>query len=215
MDFATFPYLESIIAIAWIHFVAAVSPGPDFAMTMRNSLVYSRRTGVFSAIGTTCGMCVHLTYTIIALDYLSENAPNIVSIVKYVGSAYLVYIGYKSIRAKAHAKDEFDFAKSTEDLTPFAAFRLGFLTNALNPFVIVLFLGILSNYINSTTPWGVQMIYALEILVITLAWFLCVALWFSHHKIRAFFNRLGHWLERITGGILIGFGLRMAFLIGR
>ena len=44
------PYLSSILALAAVHTIAVVSPGPDFAMTMRNSLVYSRRTGLFGAL---------------------------------------------------------------------------------------------------------------------------------------------------------------------
>ena len=107
IDFA--PYLSSILALAAVHTIAVVSPGPDFAMTMRNSLVYSRRTGLFGALGTTGGMCVHLAYTLLGLSYVVKNAPWLLDGVKYLGAAYLIYIGVQSLPSKSAQENQNKF----------------------------------------------------------------------------------------------------------
>jgi RhtB (resistance to homoserine/threonine) family protein len=206
------PYLSSILALAAVHTIAVVSPGPDFAMTMRNSLVYSRRTGLFGALGTTAGMCVHLSYTLLGLSYVVKSAPWVLEGVKYLGAAYLIYIGAQSFRKKGSLANQLNF--STDDLkqtdiTAFQAFRTGFITNLLNPMVILFFVSALSFYMTETTPKAVQVIYGVIIVSITTIWFSMVALCFSQERIRQLFQRMGHWLERLTGGLLISFGIKL------
>ena len=199
--------------------MAVISPGPDMAMTMRNSLLYSRRAGVFGALGTTAGMCMHLTYTVLGLGYIVSEMPMLLNGIRLLGAAYLIYIGYKSFVSKDSIAKDFhidDVEKQNNAiLTPFQAFKTGFFTNALNPMVILLFIGILSSYVDDSTPKAVQALYAFMMISISLIWFSLVAVCFSQDKVRTQFLKLGKWLERITGGALIAFGLKVAYLATR
>lgn len=218
MDIDFNSYISSFLAIGTIYFVAVVSPGPDFAMTMRNSLLYSRKAGLFGALGTTTGMCIHLTYTVLGIGYLITQMPWLLDTIKIIGASYLIYIGYKSFRSKKPIMEDINLTKGSKapsTLTPFQAFRAGFLTNALNPMVILLFLGILSGYVDENTPLTIQLLYGLMIVIISLSWFALVAICFSHEKVQKQFQKLGHWLERITGGLLITFGLKLALISAR
>jgi threonine/homoserine/homoserine lactone efflux protein len=100
-------------------------------------------------------------------------------------------------------------------LTPWKAFRIGIINNLLNPLVILLFIGILSSYITTATPTLIQFLYGTMMVVITFLWFSFVALFFSIDAIRGQFLKLGNWLERLTGGVLIAFGIKVAFLAAR
>ena len=55
-------YAPSFATLAIIQMLGVMSPGPDFTVVMRNSLIYTRRIGIFTAIGVTLGILVHLTY---------------------------------------------------------------------------------------------------------------------------------------------------------
>jgi threonine/homoserine/homoserine lactone efflux protein len=211
-DFLASPYWPELIQLAILYFIAVVSPGPDFAMTLRNSLVYSRRTGLMGALGTTTGMTVHLSYTIFGISYLVNQYPSVLLAIKYVGACWLAYIGLKSMISKRVIKTvDQDVAKAKQDLSPWQAFRAGFFTNALNPFCIVFFMGLLADKIHAGMPTYILGLYAGIVVTIALGWFATVVFFFTQEHVHALFNRLGLWLERITGGLLVAFGLRLAF----
>ena len=211
LDFLDAAQMSSLMKVMAVYMVALISPGPDFAMTMRNSLIYSRRTGFFSALGTTAGLSLHLTYTILGMGLLASKAPWALALMKYVGALWLIFIGYKSLRVKAASAPQEAFKRVDKDLTRFQAFRLGFFTNALNPLVILLFIGILAPEIKDDTPFQMLAVYASAIMFSGLAWFTLVVVGFSNDLVRGLFHRMGHWLDRLTGGMIVFFGLKLAF----
>ncbi len=214
-DFDLALYINGFIAIASIHTLAVIAPGPDVALTMRNSLLHSRKVGLAGALGTTTGMCIHLSYTILGVGYLVVNMPWLMAAIQLLGALYLFYLGYQSF--KPHAAPMKDVMLSEEKgpkvlLTPFQAYRIGVINNVLNPMVILLFISILSAYITTETPLVIQGLYGALMIGITFSWFAFVAIFFSVDKIRLLFLKLGKWLERLTGGALIAFGLKVAFV---
>src|SRR5579871_852922 len=102
-------YLAEFITVASLHLLAVMSPGPDFVLISRNSLVYSRKTGIYSALGLALGISVHITYSLIGIGYIISKSILIFSTIKFLGAGYLIYIGYKSLRAKPvqSVSDEF------------------------------------------------------------------------------------------------------------
>jgi len=93
-------YLSAIITVAILHFLAVISPGPDFIMITRNALIYSRRSGVFAALGLALGMLVHVTYSLVGIGLIISRSILLFTILKFVGAAYLISIGYHALRAK-------------------------------------------------------------------------------------------------------------------
>lgn len=192
-----------------------LTPGPDFAITMRNSLVYSRRSGFFAALGITSGMMMHVTYTLLGLGILISQSDIIMNIVQFLGASYLFYIGFQAIKQKPRSQEDVNFEKAEQDITRFQAWKNGFLSNSLNPMVIILFVSILSGQITDSTPVTIQVLYGVEIFMISLAWFGLVAFLFSIDIIRSLFARMGHWLDRVTGSLLIFFAARLTYMLAK
>ncbi len=67
-------YLPLILSVALIHLLVVMSPGPDFIMIMRNSLVYNRRSGVYSAVGLSLGILVHVTYCLLGVAFIISRS---------------------------------------------------------------------------------------------------------------------------------------------
>ncbi len=210
-------YIASFITIASIYFIALVSPGPDIALTIRNSLLHSRKTGISGAVGTSFGMLIHLTYTVFGIGYLVVNMPWLMLSIRIAGALYLLYLGYQSFKMAGLGVDEFDrdSGKEVPTISPFKAFRTSVINNLLNPMVILLFVGILSSYITPETPRVVQGLYGVMMISMTLSWFLFVAIFFSIDRIRLQFLKMGKWLERIAGSALILFGLKVFYLTAK
>ncbi len=103
-------FLAEFITIASLHPLAVMSPGPDFVLISRNSLVYSRKTGVYTALGLALGVLVHITYSLVGIAIIISKSIIIFSTIKLLGAGYLIYIGYKSLKAKPAKFDENEIA---------------------------------------------------------------------------------------------------------
>jgi RhtB (resistance to homoserine/threonine) family protein len=192
-----------------VSLIAVVTPGPDFALTLRNSLAYSRRAGVYTAIGVGAGNLVHATYSLIGIGAVISKSILLFNVLKWVGAAYLIYIGIKSLRARKSVAST-EGIERQRDIRRLTAFRIGFLGNLLNPKATLFFLALFTQIVHPQTPMAMQVVYGITAAVLALIWFALVAVVISQ---QAFKNRIlsfSHWLERLTGAILITLGLRLA-----
>ena len=131
MKFFIMTELEVFLTLAFIHFVAVISPGPDVTLIVRYSLGYGRRIAVPAALGIGSGIFVHVMYSILGLGILIATHPLVFSILKLIGASYLLFIAYQGWFSASSQKDKIQLK---EKRTParIKAFRTGFLTNALN-----------------------------------------------------------------------------------
>lgn len=88
------------LAVITITVLAVISPGPDFAMVTRNSLLLSRRAGVLTALGIGLGVLIHVTYTLVGVGLLIQQSLWLFNAIKLAGAAYLVYLGVKMLRTR-------------------------------------------------------------------------------------------------------------------
>jgi threonine/homoserine/homoserine lactone efflux protein len=87
---------------------------------------------------------------------------------------------------------------------------MGFITNVTNPKVTLFFLALFTQIIDPVTPLGIQLLYGVEMMIATTAWFTLVAILFSHHFVKKQFEKVGHIAEKTMGIILIGLGIKLA-----
>src|SRR5688500_2336431 len=125
-------YLALIGTVTGIHLLAVISPGPDFVMAARNSLVYSRKTGIWTAVGFGCGIAVHIFYSLAGLALVIAKSLLLFNALKLLGAGYLVYIGLMAFFSKSSRIDLGEH-RPKADIPAHAAVRIGFLTNVLNP----------------------------------------------------------------------------------
>lgn len=204
-------YLSQFLTVAFIHLLAVMSPGPDFAMVTRNSLLYSRKSGVYTSLGLGMGIMVHVTYCLLGIGLLISQSIILFNIIKYIGAMYLIYIGYKSLRAKPqNTQETAGIASAEKILTPLNSVRSGFLTNVLNPKATLFFLAVFTQVINPVTPKLIQLLYGVEMVIMTFAWFALVSLFFSHSRIKTRITKIQHHIERFTGAVLIMLGIKVA-----
>jgi RhtB (resistance to homoserine/threonine) family protein len=204
-------YLPSFLTLTVIQMLGVMSPGPDFAVVMRNSLIYTRKIGVLTAIGVSLGILVHLAYILLGVGVAITKTPWLFYLFKYCGAAYLMYIGIKGLLVKTHVQKIADSHEHLRTISSFAALRTGFFTNAINPKAMLFFLSLLPAFITPSKPNLVIAIYGGIIISTTLIWFTCVAVCFSNQRLRSFFDDHKHIVERVTGGLLILLGIKILF----
>jgi len=202
-------YIPAILTVALVHLLAVISPGPDFIMIARNSLIYSRRTGIFTAIGLGLGILIHVIYSLVGIGLLISQSIILFNIVKFLGAAYLIYIGYKSLTSKTSSLD-LSSQTHKQDISSFEAIKVGFITNVTNPKATLFFLSLFTLVINPNTPFGVKLIMGVEMSIVTALWFMLVAYLISHHLIKSKLGKVQHTAEKFIGVVLIGLGIKVA-----
>lgn len=202
--------MSAFLTVAFIHFLAVVSPGPDFAIITRNSLIYSRKTAMWTAIGLGCGMLLHTTYSLLGIGLVISKSILLFNVIKWIGALYLIYIGWKSLTAKPSANPVSLAQEKQIDIGIVQAFRHGFLCNALNPKATLFVLALFTQVIDPATPLMIQAGYGLYMGVATFTWFAFVASVFSLSPVKRFFAKVQTSVERIMGAVLIALGIKVA-----
>ncbi|PCI25421.1 amino acid transporter [Candidatus Peregrinibacteria bacterium] len=203
-------YLSLIGTVTLIHLLAVMSPGPDFIVAVQNSISYSRKAGIWTAVGFGLGVIVHIFYSIAGLAIVISQSIVLFNVIKLMGAAYLVYIGVKSMTSKS---EEIDIEEGLEkkQISSFEAIKMGFLTNVLNPKVTLFFLSLFTMVISPDTPMSILTILSLIIIMNTILWFSLLAIFFTQKKVRNIYHKFEGVFNKTFGGLLVGLGITVAF----
>jgi RhtB (resistance to homoserine/threonine) family protein len=202
-------YWREFLTIVVAHALAVASPGPDFALVLKQSLAHGRRTAIWSSIGVGCGISIHIVYCLLGLGFFLKNSPTALTVVKYLGAAYLAYVGLQAVRSKARTGD-LDLASSETAPTDRAAWTTGFLVNVLNPKAALFFISLFPLAVSVTTPKLIQAGYGLWMTLATMAWFCFVSLVFTKPEVRRKFLHYGHWIDHALGVVFLAFAASLA-----
>ncbi|MDH1262121.1 LysE family transporter [Pseudomonas sp. GD03944] len=204
-------YWTEFFTVALIHLLAVASPGPDFAVVVRESVAHGRRIGVFTALGVGSAIFLHVAYSLMGIGLIVSQSVMLFNALKWLAAAYLFYIGIKALRARPADPASAEPGRVIDERSVRGAFMAGFVTNGLNPKATLFFLSLFTVVINPHTPLAVQASYGVYLAVATALWFCLVAMLFSQQRVRAGFARLGHWFDRLMGVVLVGLGIKLAF----
>lgn len=199
-------FLQEFISIATIHFLAVIIPGPDFALILNKSISKGRKTAILCSIGLGLGILCHAIFAIFGLSLLVSYSPVAFNIIKTLGGLYLIYIGlniFGIIKSKSS-----DSGTSRKFSNP--VFQ-GFLTNILNPKVIIFFVAIFSQIVSPNTLLVYKLLYGLEMAVATTLWFTFVATILTNKNFNQIFSKYIKVIEKITAVIMTAFGIKTLF----
>ena len=177
--------------ITGVHFLACMSPGPDFVLVSQQSLGRGRAAGLLTALGIALGFGVHIVYSVFGLVTLVAQSAPLLTAVKIIGGLYLVYIGYKGIRAKASGDVlEIRAEKAAREPVGKTVWR-GVLCNVLNPKAVVYMLSLFTVVLSPATPMWQMAVYGAWMTLMIFIWFALVALMLSVPAVSRRFSRFG------------------------
>ncbi|MCF8496536.1 MAG: LysE family transporter, partial [Alphaproteobacteria bacterium] len=163
--------------------------------------------------------CVHVFYTVIGIAALMAQSTLMFTVIKYIGAAYLIYIGTKAILSKgdpSHLEEgepnpnTAAVAAPAKCMSALAALRSGFITNLFNPKATLFFLAMFTQIIGPETPVHVQIFFGMTCALICAGWFSAVALVLTKPRVKKVFLRIAKWIDRVCGGLMIALGLKLA-----
>jgi len=200
------PYLNEFLTVFTITVLAVISPGADFAVTVKNSLSGSKESGIFTALGICSAIWIHTFYTLMGIGIIISQSILIFTFIKIIGSIYLIYLGVSSIRNKAKLKK---IIVDKMGLSNWKSFQSGFITNLFNPKATVFYVSVFTQIVSPSTPIVIQLFYALIISLSCFIWFSIVAVFLNNSYIKSQFLKAQKPIEIVFGVVLIGFGLKV------
>lgn len=192
-----------------------LTPGPDVLYIVSNALRSGARAGVVAALGINAGCFVHIVAAAVGVSALLAASATAFTVLKWVGAAYLMYVGVRLLFAKAAPQgwgSPDGALPAREGRGLWAVFRGGFLTNALNPKVAIFFLAFVPQFIAPGTENKalafvlLGTLFNVNSIAVNVGWGLAAA-WMARS---AAVQRGMHWLDRAAGAMFIAFGVRLA-----
>ena len=187
-----------------------LTPGNDMLYVAARSTSQGIRAGIISSLGIMVGCMVHIIAAVVGLSAIIAESALAFNVIKYLGAAYLIYLGIRSLLSK---KKSIEFKKELVPLSNRKIFLQGVITNVLNPKVALFFLAFLPQFIHAgskNAQWQI----------------LFLGVWFNiggtivNITVSILFGKIGKWLsqsprfvkwqERITGAMLIALGIKAA-----
>ncbi|WP_371379047.1 LysE family translocator [Thalassotalea aquiviva] len=209
MDFM--PYWDEFVIIVVVHFLAVASPGPDFAIVVKQSLGRGRKHALLTSAGIGTGILLHVTYSLIGIGLLIHSSPTLFKGLTYIAAAYLGYLGVMGIMAKPQTPGNDNQSIAEKPQTLVRAYLTGFLVNGLNVKATLFFVSLFSLVISSQTPIVVQSVYGLYMAVATGLWFCFISYLLTTDHLQKRVISKGYIIDRLMGVVLIFLALNIAF----
>ena len=202
--------VTQFVALGGVVLLAAMSPGPDFAIVTRNAMVSGRRAGMACGVGI-AGVFVWAVVTALGIAGLLAASAVAFTVVKLVGAAYLVLLGIRALLAARRGDyDNVQHIPGARATGVLAAFRQGLVTNLLNPKVAVFFVALLPQFLPTSATAADHLLLAMVAAGVTLTWFTVLAGVVSALRRLLTTNRVRRAIDAVMGTLLVGLGIRLA-----
>lgn len=199
----------------WLVFFSAalalnLSPGPDLLFILSRTLSGGRRIGIASACGVCSGALVHVAAAAMGISAILATSAMAFAVVKYVGAAYLLYLGVQALRSAGTGSSL--NLHGAPRISAWQAYRQGVVVDILNPKAAIFFMAFLPQFVRPEQGAVAVQLLGLGVLVVLVAIIVeCTMVLLAARASSALRgNRhLGQWLDRFFGSVLIGLGIRL------
>lgn len=197
--------MSEILILASITLLAAISPGPDMIVVLKNAL-RSSRLGYMTALGVALAIFIHVAYCIAGVWLIISQSLILFSVLKTLGALYLLYIAYQLFRAWRETLGDIETTKNT---SLFSAFREWFVTNALNPKATLFFLSVFTQVISPETPVFTQALYGVMMAGIVGTWFVVLTTIMNFALVKKHISWVQYYLNKVMWGLLAILGIKI------
>ncbi len=200
--------VENLIAFMITALFFIMTPGIDTVFVLNKSIGQGRKSGIYATLGINAGVLVHAFFAALGLSVLIAKSAFTLSLIKFLGGAYLIYLGFLKMKDK---KDFFSTDIKNENSKN--DFWAGFITNTLNPKVALFFLAffpqfIEANKLNNPIPF---LFLGITYALIGIVWFLILTIFASVFSQKLKRNpKSGYWLNKLSGLVFIIMGIKIA-----
>jgi threonine/homoserine/homoserine lactone efflux protein len=198
------------LLIASAHFLALLSPGPDFFLIMQASLRLPFRYAIGVCTGITAANALYLLFAVFSIEVIRETTWLMTGL-KYLGAIYLVFLGIMLLKTPIRSLNQQSSGHFLQVHHFGQQFFIGFMSGFLNPKNVIFYLALFTVMISDKTGLAMRCLYALWMIVVVFIWDCGVVLVIGRDQIRQWLGRSVFVVEKISGIMLTLFGLLLPF----
>lgn len=195
-------------------FFLSITPGPDLAYVVGQSVANGKRSGLISAAGVALGSCTHAVASAVGLTALIMALPMMFTVIKYLGAAYLIYLGGKMLLATFSSKPKPIDEQITEiKISPYVLLSRGFITTITNPKVLLFFISFFPQFVVADGNHHTASFLALGFTYVLMTFMTDITFALLAGQAAGAVSKstsLQKALDRIVGATFIGLGIRLA-----
>ncbi len=195
------------VAVLWA--LAAISPGPNFFMTVRLSVMRSRRDGISAVVGIGLGTVIWGVTGCFGVQALFIAAPWMYLTLKLLGALYLILLGIKLILGSLRGTGR-ELVQVEQVRSKNSAFWLGVATTIANPRSAISVASIFATTMPAHPSTTLSLAIVVMMVAVSVGWYSIVVCLFTLRRLVAGYQRSRHWIERFTGVSFIVFGAKLA-----
>jgi threonine efflux protein len=195
-------------SVAALYLMLAISPGPNFLVITMAAVSESRRHALLVGLGVSTASVVWAGLAAVGLGVVISHFSGLQRLLQIAGGLYLLYIGVRLIR-NAHLPLPESSAQAGR--SGWQAYRYGLATNLTNPKSLVFFSSAFATLFAPGLPIWTRVAAVGVVAVISITWNVLVATLFSKASTRQGYRHAKRWIDRVSGGLLAVFGLRLMF----
>ncbi len=174
-------------------------------MVLRHTLGGGRAPGMIAALSHALGVGFYALLTVWGLGAVIVHQPLLFALITWCGAAYLAWLGIKAIRAGRQGV----LATGAMTTSATLAARDGMLVALANPKLILFFVALLSQFVSADMDALAKALIVITAASIDAGWYVLVAIALSHSRLLPWLQHRAHWINRVTGVLLIALALRM------
>jgi threonine/homoserine/homoserine lactone efflux protein len=194
-----------------VSLVVILTPGVDMALVTKNALLYGRQAALATAVGINAGVAVWALAAALGLAAVVRRSEAVFTVIKVCGAIYLTYLGVQALLAARRAEADPDLpARAARAPSPRAAFRQGMMGNLSNPKIAVFFTSLLPQFAGPNPTIGDLLLLGVVFEAMGLIWDLTYASLAARGASLLRRPRVKALLDRLSGLVLIGLGVRLA-----
>ena len=204
--------IENYAGFVLAGIILNLTPGADTIYILTRSISQGNKSGIYSVYGIMTGVLIHTTLASFGLSIILAKSASAYMLVKYLGVGYLLYLGIRMLINKENIFDSASGKMIKQDL--WKIYRQGMITNLFNPKVALFFLAFLPQFVNVHNEFGVLPFLLLGLTFFTTGLIWCLILARFSARLTSVLRsneRIGKLLQKISGVIFIGLGLKLLF----
>jgi len=201
--------LETSLFVASISLLGMLSPGPDFFLVIKNAARYPKAAALTTSLGVICGVITHMSYCVAGLAVVITTTPWLFDLLKYVGAAYLIWVGIQALFSRSNSKMNLEGLEQKQ-IPLRKAFMQGYLCNLLNPKATLFFLAMFTQVLQVNSSLGEKLWYASIIIGLSVIWWPLLSLLIQSAPVRRGLAKAQKIVDKLLGGVLIGLGIKVA-----
>lgn len=199
------------ITVGLAHFLALLSPGPDFVLIVKSAIKNDSKDAIGVALGITSANAVYIGLCLIGVGSILAASASIMIALKIIGGLFLMYLGLQALRARKDAYSQFQVAKlansKSAKTTFLKEFVAGFLSGIFNPKNLLFYLSLFTVVLTPDISFMFKLGLGIWMTVVVFAWDTAIIFLLSTPKVRAKFTQAAYYIDKITGALLGIIGL--------